>query len=150
MFAAGLVYLLSLGLGDERVVALGRVVPLTEALSQLGVVADTAPIARQVVLVGEDGTITPFLMEEASRALFTDKRLQHRPVRIEARRRRGLPYVQVLNFQVREGERFRTPEYWCEVCSISWRYDPDLCPCCQGPMVLRMRPEASSGTEGPN
>ena len=34
------------------------------------------------------------------------------------------------------------PEYYCDVCAISVLY-PQICPCCQGPMELRMRPESS-------
>jgi hypothetical protein len=125
----------------ERVVLTGEVLLLTEALASLAIPADSDPIARQCVLRDQEGEIVPLLLDEASRALFTDSRLRRRPVRIEANRWTGLPYLQVLRFQVWEGDRYRTPEYWCDVCSISWLYDPDLCPCCQGPMVLRMKPD---------
>jgi hypothetical protein len=149
MLGVAILATLAAGWADDRVVMTGQVVPLTEALAKLDIKADPGPIAEQYVLVSEDGRVSPLLLEEASRALFTDSRLQHRPVRIEARRREGLPYIQVLTFQVREGDRYRTPEYWCEVCSISWRYDPGVCPCCQGTMVLRMKSEASDGPSSP-
>jgi hypothetical protein len=92
-----------------------------------------------VVLQEPDGTITPLLSDEASRALFLDKRLRDRPIMIHARRYPGLPYVQVVTFQVDEHGQWRTPEYFCDVCTISVRY-PQICPCCQGPMILRMKP----------
>ena len=42
-------------------------------------------------------------------------------------------------FQIEQEGRYRTPEYYCDVCSISVRY-PQICPCCQGPMTLRVMP----------
>jgi hypothetical protein len=118
----------------------GRVVPLAEALPASWKV-DAGPIAGQVVLKGEAGEVVPLLSDEASRALFADERLRGRPIRIQARRLAGLPYVQVTSFQVEEEGTFRTPEYYCDICTISVRY-PQVCPCCQGPMELRMKPEA--------
>ncbi len=144
-----LVVSLLIGLIGDRVVLSGKVVPLADALKGFAVVAEEGPITRQVALVGEDGAVTPLLMDEASKALFKDPRLHRRQVRIDGRLRRGLPYLQVLNFQIWQEDRFRTPEYWCEVCSISYRYDPENCPCCQGPMVLRMKLEEKAGPTSP-
>jgi hypothetical protein len=125
----------------EPVTLTGRAVELADALKPFGVVVDTETIARQVVVRGEDGTITPLLPDGASLALFRDERLRNRPVEVSARRFKGLPYVQVLTFRVEEGGSLRTPEYYCDVCAISVRF-PQICPCCQGPMELRMKPEA--------
>jgi hypothetical protein len=123
----------------ETVEKTGRVVELASVLKATKLVVDTEPVAAQVVLQEPDGTITPLLSDEASRALFRDKRLRDRPIAIHARRYPGLPYLQVVTFQVDEGGQWRTPEYFCDVCTISARY-PQICPCCQGPMVLRMKP----------
>jgi hypothetical protein len=123
----------------EMVAKQGEAVELTDVLKATALDADTEPIARQVVLREPDGTITPLLSDEASRALFLDKRLRNRPLQVHARRYPGLPYLQVLTMQVNEQGQWRTPEYFCEVCTISVRY-PQICPCCQGPMVLRMKP----------
>jgi hypothetical protein len=119
----------------------GKVVSLSTALSEakLGIKVDREPIARQVVLLGDDGTITPLLSDEASRALFVDERLQGRPTEIHGRRYAGVPYLQVVTFQVEEDGQLQTPEYYCNICTISVRYPQD-CPCCQGPMELRMKP----------
>ncbi len=124
----------------EPVTLTGTVIPLPEALKSAGVVFDPEPPAGQVVLKEKDGTVTPIISDEASRALFLDGRLRRRPVEIRGRRRQGLPYLQVLSFRVEDGGRLRTPEYFCEVCTISVRY-PQICPCCQGEMSLRMRPD---------
>ena len=70
---------------------------------------DPEPIAKQVVLVGEDGAITPLLSDEASRALFLDERLRDRPVEIRGKRFRGVPYLQVITFKIEEDGRFQTP-----------------------------------------
>jgi hypothetical protein len=124
----------------EAVTKDGKVVELAAALKARGLPADPEPIAAQVVLVEPDGTVTPLLSDEASRALFKDARLRDRRVVLRARRHRGMPYLQVVSFQVEEGGRLRTPEYYCEICAISVR-SPQSCPCCQGPMVLRMKPD---------
>jgi hypothetical protein len=125
----------------EAVTLTGRVIELTEALRALDVPADSDPIAKQVVLKTDDGTLVPLLSDETSRAFFLDERLRGRKAEIHGRRLAGLPYLQVTSFRVEDGGQLRSPEYDCDVCSISVRY-PQICPCCQGPMVLRMKPEA--------
>jgi hypothetical protein len=116
------------------------VVELTDALKPLGLSFDSEPIARQVVLKDDAGALTPLLSDDASRALFADKRLRGRRAELRGRRYPGLPYFQVVSFQVEDQRRLRTPEYYCEICTISVRF-PQICPCCQGDMVLRMKPE---------
>jgi hypothetical protein len=125
----------------ESVTVAGTVEKLTDLLPSLGVQVDTDPIVSQVVLKCDDGSIVPLLSDDASRALFKDSRLRNRKVEIHGRKYRGLPYLQVLSFKIEENGKLRTPEYYCEICTISSRY-PQICPCCQGPMVLRMKPEA--------
>jgi hypothetical protein len=119
----------------------GEVVELTEALNSTGIVADREPISRQVVLRTAEGETIPLLSDEGSRALFLDERLRGRPVEIQARRFPGLPYVQVTALRVEDEGTLRTPEYYCDVCTIHVRF-PQVCPCCQGSMELRMKPEA--------
>jgi hypothetical protein len=123
----------------EAVTKTGQVVELTSILKARALVVDPEPISRQFVLEEPGGTITPLLSDEASRALFLDERLRNRPIEIHGRRHPGLPYLQVMTFQIDDQGRWRTPEYFCEVCTISVRY-PQTCPCCQGPMELRMKP----------
>jgi hypothetical protein len=146
--AGRLALILSLGLvldtpSDkvEPVTLSGCVVMLSAALKSSGLSFDSEPIAQQVVLQGADGTLTPLLSDEASRALFLDKRLRDRTTEIKGRRFPGNPYIQVITFRIEENGRLRTPEYYCEICTISVRY-PQICPCCQGPMELRMKPES--------
>ena len=126
----------------DALILRGKVVMLSDALKSSGieVEADREPIAKQAVLLGGDGTITPLLSDEASRALFLDDRLRDRPAEIRGRRYAGVPYLQVMSFKVKREGRLETPEYFCEVCAISVRY-PQVCPCCQGPMELRMKPD---------
>jgi hypothetical protein len=123
----------------ETIEKTGRAVELTSVLKAAKLAVDTEPVATQVVLQEPDGTVTPLLSDEGSRALFLDKQLRDQPVKIHARRYPGLPYLQVVTFQVDDHGQWRTPEYFCDVCTISARY-PQICPCCQGPMVLRMKP----------
>lgn len=119
----------------------GKVETLSAALRSAdpGLQVDVEPIAKQVVLVGEDGVITPLLSDEASRALFLDERLRNRPAEIKARPIAGMPYVQVITYKIEQDGKYQTPEYYCNICTISVRY-PQICPCCQGPMELRMKP----------
>ena len=119
----------------------GKVVLLADALKGSGLDFDVEPVSKQVVLKGDDGTITPLLSDDASRALFLDERLRNRRAEIAGRHHPGLPYIQVVSFQIEDQGRLRTPEYYCEICTISVRF-PQICPCCQGEMVLRMTPEA--------
>jgi hypothetical protein len=125
----------------EPVTLTGKVVELRQALQGRGLAFDPEPVAKQVALLGDDGTITPLLSTDASRALFQDERLRNRSAEIKGNRFRNLPYLQVVSFQIEDHGKLCTPEYYCEICTISVRY-PVICPCCQGPMVLRMKPEA--------
>lgn len=145
---AGFLALLSLAMAPDRgsakpetVTLSGKVIELTAALKAQGLTFDSDPIAKQVVLQRDDESLLPLLCDDASRALFLDGRLRNRPAELKTRRIRGLPYLQVVSFQVEDGGKLRTPEYFCDVCTISVRY-PQICPCCQGSMVLRMRPES--------
>ena len=72
----------------ESVTLRGKVMTLADALESrdLGLKADPEPIAKQVVLLAEDGAITPLLSDDASRALFLDERLRNCPAEIQGRR----------------------------------------------------------------
>ena len=61
----------------ESVALRGKVLTLAEALASrdLEIKPDPEPIAKQVVLLAEDGAIIPLLSDDASRALFLDERL---------------------------------------------------------------------------
>jgi hypothetical protein len=126
----------------EPVAVKGKVLTLAEALASrdLKIKPDTEPIAKQVVLLAADGAIIPLLSDDASRALFVDERLRNCQTEIQGRRFGGIPYLQVVSFKVERDGRLRTPEYYCDVCAISVLY-PQICPCCQGSMELRMRPD---------
>lgn len=124
------------------VVLRGKVVTLLAALKVVDpdLRPDPEPIAGQVVLLQEDKTVVPLIPDEAGQALFKDERLRNRPVEIRGRRLPGLPYLQVVTLKVEQDGRFRTPEYYCHVCAISLRR-PQTCPCCQGSMEFRMKPD---------
>ena len=126
---------------SEPITLSGEVVELTDALKAKGLAFDAEPIAKQVVLRDRDKTLIPLLCDEGSRALFEDRRLRDRPAELTVKRVPSLPYVQVLSFRIVVEGTPRTPEYYCEICTISTRY-PQTCPCCQGPMELRMRPQS--------
>lgn len=118
----------------------GKVVSFEEAMKSRGVAFDKEPVAKQMVLLAKDGAITPLLSDEASRAFHLDERVRDKPAELVARKYEGLPYLQVVSFKIEDEGRLRTPEYYCEICSISVRYPQD-CPCCQGPLIFRMKAE---------
>lgn len=126
----------------EPVAVRGKVLTLADALASrdLKIKPDAEQMAKQVVLVAEDGAIIPLLSEDASRAFFLDERLRNCRSEIQGRRFAGVPYLQVVSFKVERDGRLQTPEYYCDICAISVLY-PQICPCCQGPMELRMRPD---------
>src|SRR5262245_50358247 len=82
----------------EAVSLSGRALTLGAALESLGVgiKADSDPVAKQVVLLGADRSVTPILIDDASRALFLDERLRGSRCEIQGRRFAGVPYVQVI------------------------------------------------------
>src|SRR5438034_1288483 len=78
---------------SEPITLSGEVVELTDALKAKGLAFDAEPIAKQVVLRDKDKTLTPLLCDEASRALFADRRLRDRPAELTVKRVPSLPYV---------------------------------------------------------
>jgi hypothetical protein len=128
----------------QTVTVRGKVLTLPEALKARGLelAADPEPAAKQVVILADDGTINPLLADETSRALFVDARLRNRKAQLVCRQYKGLPYLQVVTIEVESEGRLRTPEYFCDVCTISVGY-PQTCPCCQGPMEFRMKPDGN-------
>src|SRR5690348_7309378 len=106
----------------EHVTLRGKALLLAEVLKSTGVAFDPGPAEGQVVLRGDDGRVTPLLSEVGSRALFHDARLRNRTTEIKGLRYPGLPYLEVITFKVEDEGRLRTPEYYCEICSISVRY----------------------------
>ncbi len=137
----GLAACLEAGTTEQDVVLRGRVVTLAAALNakRLGIRVDAEPTGGTIVLLEEGGTITPLLRDESSRALFLDERLRDRPTEVRGKKYPGLPYLQVVNFKIEQDGKLQTPEYYCNICTISVRF-PQQCPCCQGPMELRMKP----------
>ncbi len=127
---------------SQDAVLKGKVLTLPEAVeaAKLGIRADAEPIARQVVIMGDDGSLTPIWSDEASRALFLDEHLRGKTAELRVKRLPGVPYAQVITFKIEHEGHLRTPEYYCNICTISVRY-PQTCPCCQGPMELRMKPQ---------
>src|SRR4051794_35121831 len=83
----------------ESVTLRGKVVDLTKVLRASEISFDAEPVANQVVLQDNDGTVSPLLSDEASRALFLDARLRDRPAELVARRHKGLPYLQLISFK---------------------------------------------------
>ena len=133
------------GVGFQTVTLAGTVIPLSQALHQRGLACDPDGVEDQLVLRQDDpdATLTPILKDSATRAFWIDPdRFRDQAIRLTGRLYPGLPYLQVTLVRIRDAEDgvFRIPEYHCEVCAISSRFPQD-CPCCQGTMEFRFKPE---------
>ncbi len=128
--------------GPTVVTVRGRILTLDSALRSLDLELklDPGSASKQVVLLGEDRSITPLFRDEITRALFEDGRLRNLRAELHGRHYPGVPYLKVTSLRVEHDGQLQIPEYFCEVCSISVRA-PQICPCCQGPMILQMRPD---------
>lgn len=116
----------------------GKVVLLPEALKRKGI-KSYPEMKDQVVLETDSGELLPIVSDWRGRAFFQDERLRNRQVDLVARKRPGVPYLQVLMIFTfdEKGERQYT-DYWCDICSIPM-YEIKDCECCQGPIRLRMK-----------
>lgn len=146
LLALGLILLTpltSLSADDPQTETLsGQVKKLSQVLQDRQITVDPTLLDDQVVVESSDGTITPILPNAASKAFYLDERLRNRPAELTAWHHQGLPFLEIVSFRVEKDGKMRTPEYFCEVCTISVRY-PQKCPCCQGPMELRYQPAPS-------
>lgn len=123
-----------------KVLLSGKVVPLSEALTQRGIKNYAGEVKGQIVLVTRSGELVPIVADWRGRAFYQDERLRNRPVDLIAHRRAGVPWVQVLSIYVFDEKGARClMDYWCEICSIPM-YEIQDCECCQGPIELRLRP----------
>ena len=126
----------------ETVTLRGKVLMLTEALEARSWGSRPIPTRRpskpSFWLTMEPSPRC--LRMQTSRACSWMSVCADRNARVIGRRHPGLPYLQVVTIEVESDGKLRTPEYFCDVCTISVYY-PQICPCCQGPMVLRMKPD---------
>ncbi len=118
-----------------------RIYPLEQERGARNVDEAVPTHKNSSLFLAENGTIFPLLSGDSSRALFLDERLRNCRGELQGRRFAGVPYLQVVSFKVEREGRLQSPEYYCDVCAISVLY-PQICPCCQGSMELRMRPES--------
>lgn len=116
----------------------GKVIMLQEALARRGI-KSTDEFKNQVVLETKQGELLPLVPDWRGRAFYQDERLRNRDVDLVARRRPGIPYLQVLMVFTydKEGVRQHT-DYWCDICSIPM-YEIKACECCQGEIRLRFQ-----------
>jgi hypothetical protein len=123
----------------ETVRERGRVVWAAEAMERLhGVTSGEEASQRVLALETRDGRLLPLVEDVRGRAFRNDERLRKMEIELEARRRRGSPFLQVIRtYEIKEGRKFEL-DYWCEICSIAL-YELKPCDCCQGPLELRRR-----------
>jgi len=117
----------------------GRVVLAQEALKRRGIkVAEE--MKSQVVLETHAGRLIAIAADWRGRALFQDKRLRNRKIELVGYRRPEIPYLQVLIiYIIDEKGRRQEMDYWCDICAIPM-YEIKACECCQGDILLRLRP----------
>ena len=122
----------------------GRVVMLREALEKRGITS-YKEMASQVGVVTVTVVLVPIVSYLRGRALIMYKRLRGRPVDLVVRRRKDIPYLQVVMIYTfdKKGVRQYT-DYWCEICSIAM-YEIKPCECCQAPIELRFQEKPLPG-----
>ena len=119
----------------------GQVVLVPEALQRAGLKAYSEELKDQVALETPDGELLPILPDWRGRAFFQDERLRNRKVELVGYRRKGIPYLQVLQvFTFDEKGRRQYTDYWCDICSIPM-YELKPCDCCQEDIRLRFQPQ---------
>ena len=118
----------------------GVVRSLESIALEKGVPGDAEALAGLMAVVTTDGRVIPVLSDEGGRVFYLDKAMRDREVRLKILARPDFPAVEVIQAEVRHEGRWRIPQYYCDVCTISVRY-PQICLCCQGPMEFRYKPE---------
>jgi hypothetical protein len=86
-----------------------------------------------------DGTVYSLVEDDGSRALFMDRTLRDRPVRLTAVAAPGSKDLRVVFVQTVKNGAAYDIDYWCEVCQITHNYPGD-CVCCGDPLEFRERP----------
>lgn len=118
----------------------GKVFPLSEVLKSRQVASEYSTFENVMVLLTDSGQAHLLLNDEGGRVLYVDEILRGKHLRIRIQPETELPVNRVIKIEMEVDGRWRIPEFYCDICTISVRY-PQTCLCCQGPMVFRLRPE---------
>ena len=116
----------------------GKVVMLKAALLRRGI-KSADEFKNQVVLETASGDLIPIVPDWRGRAFYQDKRLRDRKVDLIGRRKKGVPYLQVLMVFTYDARKTRQyTDYWCDICKIAM-YEIKPCDCCQDKTRLRFK-----------
>ena len=118
----------------------GKVFPLSEVLKSRQVASEYSSFENVMALLTDSGQVHLLLNDEGGRVLYVDEILRGKHLRIRIQPETDLPVNRVIKIEMEVDGRWRIPEFYCDICTISVRY-PQTCLCCQGPMVFRLRPE---------
>ncbi len=118
----------------------GVVKPATVKAAAKGQPGTAESQAETMAIIAVDGRQIAIADDEGGRMFYLDPAMRGREVRLKLIERGGGKPAEVIQSEVRHEGRWRVPQYYCDVCTISVRY-PQVCLCCQGPMEFRYKPE---------
>ena len=86
-----------------------------------------------------DGRCYTLLPGKYSEAIFVDQRVRAKELRVKARLFPGTQALELTYFQSIKNGVVQDLYYYCDVCAIK-TVSPQVCACCQGPVVLIEKP----------
>jgi hypothetical protein len=117
----------------------GRVVCLAEEMHRLNGALLPTEHPHLWGFKTQDGTCYTLLRSKFSEAIFLDERIRQKDLLLKAKL---FPQTQVIEVTVIRSIRDGVVQdlyYYCDVCAIK-SVSPEICACCQGPVVLTEKP----------
>lgn len=87
----------------------------------------------------QDGTCYTLLRSKYSEALFVDDRLRQKELLLKAKLFPKSQVIEVTSIHSVRNGVVQDLYYYCDVCAIK-SVSPEVCACCQGPVVLVEKP----------
>lgn len=124
----------------------GRVVCFTEEFARRHGIAPECEQSRIVWgLLTDQKALYAFLPTDSAAAIYEDKRMRERLLRVTVRIFPGTSWIEVIKLQSVRASRIYDLYYFCDVCNIR-SHKPGLCECCQDPVLFHEEP-AESGSQ---
>jgi hypothetical protein len=128
------------GSSGRTVTVEGVVKSLADIAKARKIDGDSEPFAGTMAIETRDGRAILLRSDEGGRMFYLDESMRGRKVRLKIIETADFPLAMIVQAEAMHEGRWRVPQYYCDVCTISVRY-PQVCLCCQGPMEFRFKPE---------